>query len=156
MRFLYNPFSFNIDFDRTRRKDYHYYGEYNPTILKRLMIWLMNERIDPIDWEEVPPFREDEFESDLRKTRRSRIPIYECHTSPNMLTQNNIYFRRFLLAGFFYAIYLRIERNKFLYTDLPVLQFYFKYPLLKKMLIVWIYYLFCRSYVHKDYQLPYN
>jgi hypothetical protein len=156
MRFLYNPFSFSWDFDRTRRKDYHYYGEYKPTKLKRLMIWLMNERIEPIDWEEVPPFKEEEFESELRKTRRAEVPIYECHTSPNMLTQNNIYFRRILLAVLFYAIYRNFERNKFKYRDYAIINFYVSYPFFKWILIVWIYYMTCRSFVHKDYQMPYN
>ena len=104
-RLFYNPFSFTIDSDRRRRREPYYYGKYEPTKLKKLMIWIFNEKIDPVDWEEVPPFIEPQEESAfLQAPREAILHPYECLTQPNMLTQENIYFRRFLLLGLFFIL----------------------------------------------------
>ena len=158
VQLITNPFSFNYDFDRNRRTDYLNYGTYKPTRLKRLMIWLMNERIEPVDWEEVPPFVEpEEEETYLKVTRDATVHPYECLTQPNMLTTKDIYTRRVLLLGVFYILYRHIENNVFKYKPLYGFHnFYFLRSGFKFLTLVWFYYITCRIYVNKDYQLPYN
>jgi hypothetical protein len=157
IQFLRNPFAFNYDFDRNRRNGYVFYGEYKPTKLKRLMIWLMNEKIDPIDWEEVPPFKEPEMDFNLKAPRPANIKYYECYTQPNMLTQNDIYFRRLLLVGVFYKIYSHLEKKVSVYQNVYIMSgtYYNRFGM-KMLMLVWFYYMACRMFVHKDYQMPYN
>jgi hypothetical protein len=157
VQFLKNPFSFNYDFDRKRREDPSYYGEYKPTRLKRLMIWFMNERIDPIDWEEVPPYTEDINNNNLKVSRAKQIKYYECYTQPNMLTQNDIYFRRLILVGVFYMIYRHLEKRSDMYFNFYGFgNVYYRRFTMKMFLLGWFYYMACRIFVNKDYQLPYN
>lgn len=157
-RLVYNPFSFRIDHDRKRRAEPFYYGQYKPTHLKRLMIWIFNDRIDPVDWEEVPPFVEPEEESaHLQLPRNTAIHPYECLTQPNMLTMKDIYMRRLLLLGVFYYIYIFLERKKHVVGHFFLFnQFYYKSIIIKSFCLVWFYYIACKSFVHIDYQVPYN
>ena len=157
IRFIYNPFNYNLDYDRVRRKDYYTYGMYKPTRLKSLMIWLMNERIDPIDWEDVPPFSEEQLESGFKKSRTTDIPIYECHTCPNMLRQRDIYVRRVILAFIIYRIHRIVDENLYqIFQHTEGHLFMFSKKSYRIIFFIWIYYSLCKSYVHKDYQMPYN
>jgi hypothetical protein len=158
MQLLYNPFSFNIDIDRNRRTNYAYYGRYKPTKLKRLMIWIFNERIDPIDWEDVPPYIEPHDDrASLIKSRDGQLHPYECVTQPDMLTKRDVYARRVLLAGFFYCIYRHLEKNQYKYIRINGMNFlYYDRLTLKIFFLAWFYYMACRIFVHRDYQMPYN
>jgi len=158
LQLLYNPFSFNIDHDRHRRTEYVYYGRYKPTKLKSLMIWIFNEKIEPVDWEEVPPFQENiEDESSLLTCRDGNVHPYECFSQPDMLTKKDIYIRRLLLLGVFYFIYRHLEKNQAKYIGIHGMDFlYYNRFYLKIFMLGWFYYMACRIYVHRDYQLPYN
>ena len=157
IQFIRNPFSFNYDFDRYRRNHYNFYGYYQPTKLKRCMMWLMNESVEPINWEEVPPYVEPEIDQSLKHPREGHTRIYECCTQPNMLTQNDIYLRRALLAGVFYKIYSHLEKKIFIYNKVYMMKdFYYSRFGFKIIILSWLYYMICRIYVNKDYQLPYN
>jgi hypothetical protein len=157
VRLVYNPFSFNYDFDRSRRIYYDYYGRYEPTKLKKLMMWLFNERIKPVNWEEVPPFEEPPEESaNLILPRDGKFHPYECLTQPDMLTKNNIYFRRVLLLGATVWLYRYLQRNELRYVSIYGFNFYYQKTGFKVFFLLWFYYMACRIYIHRDYQLPYN
>ncbi len=156
-RLLYNPFNFSLDSDRKRRTLYMWYGEYKPTRLKRFMIWIMNERIDPIDWEEVPPFVESEEESgNLQPPRNATLHPYECLSQPNMLTQENIFFRRLLILGCFILMSIHLEKKRLIYRYTFLLTYYYDNIRNKLFFGGLMYYLVCRSFANKDYQMPYN
>ena len=158
MQLIHNPFSFNIDYDRNRRSNYVYYGRYKPTKLKQMMIWMFNERIEPIDWEEVPPFIEpNDDQARLITSRDGQLHPYECFSQPDMLTKKDIYTRRVLLAGVFYFIYRHLEKNQHKYITIHGMSFlYYNRVYLKIFFLAWFYYMACRIFVHRDYQLPYN
>ena len=159
MQFYRTPLNFTFDFDRYRR-DLHtvYYGNYKPMPLKRLMCWVMNERITPVDWEEVPPFDEkNEQETSLIAPREATYHPFECVTQPDMLTRKQIYIRRlvFLGAVILGMRYVNLHPEKF--RHIPFFwQFYFARTTYRVLSVGWLYYLFSRIYIDRDYQLPYN
>lgn len=157
MQLIYNPFSFHIDFDRYRRSNYTYYGRYQPTKLKQFMIWIFNEKIEPVNWEEVPPYVEpNDDQGALITCRDGDVHPYECLTQPDMLTKKDIFVRRLILAGVFCMIYRHFDKNQFKYISLPFIGPIYQNVAFKIFLFSWFYYMACRIYVHRDYQLSYN
>jgi hypothetical protein len=118
----------------------------------------MNDKIDPVDWEEVPPFVEHQEEGFfLQLPRVATIHPYECLTQPNMLTQENIYMRRFIIFGFLVLFNRLLIKRKDLYHDIYGFRAYYRFSMITKLLIyAWSYYLICNSFANLQYQLPYN
>jgi hypothetical protein len=155
------PMTWIYPFDRNRRDYVKYFGEYKPTILKRLICYLLDEKLYPIDWEEVPPFEEKplEFEyTNFRSSRNVKIKYYECYTQPDMLTKNDIYFRRFLLLLGFIGLneYLIKNYTRLNYIPLFTYLFYTNTSHRRILILGWLYYLTCTMLVSKSYQRPYN
>ena len=152
-----NPLRFVYESDRNRREMPHHFGTYKPSYFKRTMCWLMDEKIDPIDWEEVP-FNVDSFDSgNLVADRRTKFQPYECVSQPDMLTRNQIYMRRILLCFAFYGFYRHLENKYAFYNRYFYMHtYYYKHWWLKVFMLSLTYYLTCKQLVDRHSQTTYN
>jgi hypothetical protein len=155
-----NPFTYIYPFDRNRREYTKYFGEYKPTLIKRFVCFFLDEKLYPIDWEEVPPFLEEiGSSSDVNfplKTN-AKIAYYECYTQPDMISQNNIYVRRILLGlGFLGFNELLMRKPHFFKGSFISYMFYDRQSFKRVALLCWFYYMACVLLVNKNYQKPYN
>ena len=150
---------FNIPImDKYRKIFYPIYGDYKPTILKRAMCYIMNEKLFPIDWEEVPPFEEYvEPETDLIKPKYGRSIYIECRSQPDMLSEGNIFSRKIALVYFTYKFFRYMENHRAHFSKYIFLgPFYYHTNVLKYFLIFWIWNLLCLMFANRKNQVPYN
>jgi hypothetical protein len=117
----------------------------------------MDERIDPIDWEEVP-FDAELFDSkELIADRRIKFHPYECVSQPDMLTKNQIYVRRILLAFAFLGVCLHLEKKYYFYNRYYIMRAYYYNNWWSKLLFVpWVYYITCKQFIDRHSQTTYN
>jgi len=157
----FNPFTYIYPFDRNRRDYVKYFGEYKPTLIKRFICYFLDEKLYPIDWEEVPPFQENISSSNdpvFQMSRKGDISYYECYTQPDMISQNNIYIRRIILGlGFIYFNELLMKKPN-TFRQIPLFNYFFyDCQSIKRILFLgWFYYMSCVFLVNKNYQRPYN
>ena len=155
------PMTYIYPFDRNRRHYVKYFGEYKPTFIKRFVCYILDEKLFPIDWEEIPPYQEEISNDDdpnLRLDRKVNISYYECYTQPDMISQYNIYFRRFIVGlGFIYFNSLLMKKHSF-FMRIPLFPFVFynKTAFRRFVILGWFYYLTCFMLINKEYQKPYN
>ena len=160
-QFIY-PHTLSYDFDRNRRHVfYYYYDKYYPTVGKQLLCWIMNEKLKPVDWEEVPPFKELlNDEGYLIPERDSNVfPIFECVSQPNMLTQNAIWFRRGILFGTLLLIGRRLKKERpGANSEKKIISVLFLNQGIvgKGFLFCWFAYIISKNYISKDWQMPFN
>ena len=152
------PFTYSFDYDRHRRHTYSlYYGNYKPMPIKRFYCWLLNERLTPIDWEEVPPFYEPPQDSCLKTTRENCIQPFECVSQPDMLTTTNIYVRRTIFLFFIIFSGWYFEPKFVKYRNWHIIwRFFVRNKLMKFFILSWSFYLFSNVYINRHYQMPYN
>lgn len=155
------PFTYIYPFDRNRRYYVKYFGEYKPTHIKRFICYFLDEKLYPIDWEEVPPYEEIiDYENDpnFAIQRPVKIQYYECYTQPDMISQNNIYVRRFLLGVGFIALNEYLVKRFYYFQHIRLLNsmFYNGSSIRRIAVLGWFYYITCFLLVNKDYQKPYN
>jgi hypothetical protein len=155
------PFTYIYPFDRNRRHYVKYFGEYKPTPLKRLVCYLLDEKLFPIDWEEIPPYEENisnEDDHNFSEGRSVKIQFYECYTQPDMISQNNIYARRFVVGIGFIWLNFYLVKNYIRFQEIAFFKYlFYNYTSVKRILIFgWFYTLKCLMLINKNYQRPYN
>ncbi len=157
----FNPFTYIYPFDRNRRDYVKYFGEYKPTLIKKFVCYILDEKLYPIDWEEVPPYEEEiniSNETNFQMNRKAKIQYYECYTQPDMISQNNIYLRR-LLLGMIFIFFNELLMKKPHYFKNNVLldvMFYKGKSFRRLAYLGWFYYMSCILLVNKNYNRPYN
>jgi len=156
-----NPFTYIYPFDRNRRDYIKYFGEYKPTLIKRFVCYFLDEKLYPIDWEEVPPYEEEikvSNETNFQKNRKAKIAYYECYTQPDMISQNNIYCRRIILGMFFiYFNGILMKKPHFFKNNVLFNAMFYQGKSFRRFLFLgWFYYMACVLLVNKNYQRPYN
>ena len=145
-----------IDNDRVRKKDFVFYEKTNHSLLKRFSCWLFDEKLYPIDWEEVPPF-DDYVHSHLIKHKvNSFIPV-ECVSQPDMVTQNMVYFRKFALFIVFCGFYKYLEKNQYRFSRVPLFgtTYYHSY-IFRLMWLGYLYFVAEKSIVQRHKRLRMN
>lgn len=134
-----------------------FYGTYKPSYFKKIMCWLLDEKLYPIDWEEVPFDAEAFDSSDLVASRRSFYFPNECVSQPDMLTKNQVYNRRILLAFVFYGLYKHLENKYYFYNRYYFIRnYYYKHWWGKIFIGSWMYYITCKLLLDRHSQTTYN
>ena len=144
--------------DNYRKFFFPIYGDYRPSIFKRAICHLFDEKLYPIDWEEVPPFEDYvDLENDLIKRKSSPLLYIECRSQPDMLSEGNILFRKFAFISVGYGLYRFLERNRDHFSKYIFLgHFYYDSKIMKYFLVFWIWNVFCLKFANRNNQLPYN
>jgi hypothetical protein len=154
---LRHPWAIYYDFDRHRREQPVIYGRYKPSTLKRLQCWLLDEKITPVDWEEVPPYV-DNYDRDghLVLPREGKYHPFECVSQPDMISEANMY-TRFAVFGIFWFWFYKYTLRNSLYARIPYIDFYLTHNLVMRMMMVgWFYMVLSRIYLNRNNKLPYN
>lgn len=153
-------FSVDYRFDRVRRRLQYFDGKYQPSRLKRLQCWLLDEKLYPIDWEGLEPYQDKDIgiDNSLVELPKGEFNPTEMVSQPDMISDTNIYVRRLVFAGVMYRFYLFMESNRFHFQNNMLLQHAFYNP--KKYcsiaVYLWLYYIFSRMFITRDYILPFN
>ena len=152
-----------FDFDRFRKYNYTNYDKKRHSFLKRFTCWLLDEKLYPIDWEEVPPF-DDYNQSNQSPTF---IELYgkncgefhptECVSQPDMVTSNMVLFRKFLLIFTFFGIYVFLERNQIHFYRLWLFgPTYYHSAIFKFAWLSYLYFIAEKSIVSRHHRFSYN
>jgi len=148
-----------FDFDRFRKQKYIQYVNVRHSYIKRFWCWLLDEKLYPIDWEEVPPF-DDYYNNDLNKHDPGTLIIKECVSQPDMITQNMLFFRKFLLIASFWGLYVFLENNQNKGFELHRLPFfgntYFHSNGYKVFWLGFLYFIAEKSLVQRHNRIRYN
>jgi hypothetical protein len=155
---LRHPYAIFYDFDRNRKSRPEIYGRYKPSKLKRLQCWLLNERIEPIDWEEVPPYVDNFDRAGIFvHPREGSYHPFEFVTQPDMVSEGNMYTRFALFGIFWFWLYKRGMHYPNFWRRIPFLRFYLRGNVFMRFLpTAWLYYIISRNYLNRNNQLPYN
>ena len=150
---------FNIPMmDKYRKIFYQIHGDYKPTIFKRAICYIMNEKLFPIDWEEVPPFEEYvEPETDLVRPKYGRSIYVECRSQPDMLSEGNIFARKIFLIFVTLKLFRFMENHSAHFSKYIFLgPLYYHTNVLKYFITFWIWNIFCLWFANRKNQVPFN
>jgi len=158
LEIIKRPLCVFYDSDRHRRSSPEIYGRYKPNIFKRFICWLMDEKIHPIDWEEVPPYIDSVDKPGVFiQPREGRFHPIECVSQPDMISEDNQLIRYFLAFIFFFCLHIKTKNNPRMISKIPFFRDYYFFNLFTRAFITtWMFYIITRNYVNKNNIKPYN
>lgn len=143
--------------DRNKRNFPMITAEYKPSYLKRFICYLLNEKINPIDWEALPAYADQNLDLNysFSKPKLGNFQPSECVSQPDMISKSNMYARRLV----FFAIFLYTSKKINAFDLLmPWFSNYFcSYSVFNRYVIGFLSCFFLyHQFFHKDFLLPIN
>jgi hypothetical protein len=155
---LKHPWVMFYDFDRHRRTQPEIYGRYKPGLMKRIQCWILSERIEPIDWEEVPTYKSEyDVPGVFIQPRDGVYHPYECVSQPNMVSEDQQLIRYVISFGLLYGLHRYTKLRPEWIAKIPFFGDYYRNNNGTRLwLYTWLSYVILRSYTNRHYYRPYN